>query len=170
MIFSSRSTELPFEVGQRAVLPIHLFDFELSKSLEHRSVLHDRHLVECDVCDRSMVHAHADARAPDSQGRHRHEPPPSEMKKKQIAERCRWNRLAIDHLNFLPVLHQGEFQLPGLFSALDSMAKGDPRVGQVVLGSIVVGRGQQTSRQKDAGKRGQAEIGIDGQFDFTLDR
>jgi hypothetical protein len=50
------------------------------------------------------------------------------------------------------------------------MAEGDPRVGQVVLGGVVVGRGQQTSRQGNAGKRGQAETGIDGQLDFTLDR
>ena len=68
-----------------------------------------------------------------------HEPPPSEMEKEQIAKRCRWNRPAIDHLNFLPVLHQREFQLPGLFPALDSMAEGDPSVGQVVLGGVVVG-------------------------------
>ena len=56
MIFGSRSTELPFEVGQCAVLPIHLFDFEFSKALKDRSVLHDRHVVERDVCDRGMVH------------------------------------------------------------------------------------------------------------------
>ena len=61
------------------------------------------------------------------------------MEKEQIAKHCRWNRPAIDHLNFLPVLHQREFQLPGLFPALDSMAEGDPCVGQVVLGSVVVG-------------------------------
>ena len=46
MIFGSRSTELPFEVEQRAVLPIHLFDFEFSKALQDRSVLYDRHVVE----------------------------------------------------------------------------------------------------------------------------
>ena len=110
MIFSSGSTELPFEVGQCAVLPIHLFDFEFSKALKHCSVLHDRHVVERDVCNRDIVHAHADAHAPDPQGRNRHEPPPSEMEKEQVAECCWWNRLAICHLNFLPVLHQREFQ------------------------------------------------------------
>src|SRR5713226_4252449 len=119
MIFGSRSTELPFEVGQWAVLPIYLFDFEFSKALKYRSVLHDGHVVERDVCDRGIVHAHADARAPDAQDRHRHELPLSEMEEKQIVERCRWNRPAIDHLDFLAVLHQREFQLPGLFPALD---------------------------------------------------
>ena len=96
--------------------------------------------------------SHANARPPDPQGRHRHELPPSEMEKQQIAERCGWSRLAIDQLNFLPILHQREFQLPGLFPALDSMAEGDPRVGQVVLGGVVVGRGQQASRKRGAGQ------------------
>jgi hypothetical protein len=139
MIFSSGSTELPFEVGQCAVLPIHLFDFEFSKTLKDRSVFHDRHLVERDICDGRMVHAHTDSRPPDSQGCHRHEWPLSDMKKKKISERSRWNRLVIDQLNFLTVLHQREFQLPGLLPALDSMAEGNPSMGQVVLGSIVVG-------------------------------
>ena len=98
-------------------------------------------MVERDVCDRDIVPAHPDARPPNAQGRHRHELLLSEMEKEQIVERCRWNRLAIDHLNFLPVLHQREFQLPGLFPALDSMAEGDPSVGQVVLGGVIVGRG-----------------------------
>ena len=89
MIFGSRSTELLFEVRQAAVLPIHLFDFEFSKALKHRSVLHDRHMVERDICDRGIVYAHADARAPNPQGRDRHEPTPSEMEKEQFAERCR---------------------------------------------------------------------------------
>jgi hypothetical protein len=61
------------------------------------------------------------------------------MKKKEISERSRWNRLVIDQLNFLTVFHQREFQLPGLLPALDSMAEGNPSMGQVVLGSIVVG-------------------------------
>ena len=170
MIFGSRSTELPFEVGQCAVLPIHLFDFEFSKALKDRSVLHDRHVVERDVCDRGMVHSHANARPPDSQGRHRHEFPLSEMEKEQIAEHRRWNRLAIDQLNFLSVLHQSEFQLPGLFPALDSMAQGDPSVGQVILGGVVVGRGQPASWKRGAGELGQTEMVTDSQFDFTLDR
>jgi hypothetical protein len=33
MILGSRSTELPFEIGQCAVLSIDLFDFEFSKAL-----------------------------------------------------------------------------------------------------------------------------------------
>ena len=37
MIFGSRSTELPFEVGQCAILPIHLFDFQFAKALKDRS-------------------------------------------------------------------------------------------------------------------------------------
>ncbi len=41
MIAGSRSTELPFEVWHGAVLPIHLFDFEFSKALKDRSILHD---------------------------------------------------------------------------------------------------------------------------------
>jgi hypothetical protein len=92
------------------------------------------------------------------------------MEKEQIAKRCRWNGLVIDQLNFLPVLHQREFQLPGPFPGLDSMAEGDPRVGQVVLGAVVVGRDKQPSRQWGAGELGQAEMVIDRQFDFTLDR
>ena len=170
MIAGSRSTELPLEVGQCAILPVHLFDFEFSKALKHRAVPYDCHVVERDVRDRGMVHAHADTRAPDPQGRDGHEPPPSKMEKEQIAERCRWNGLAIDQLNFLPVLHQREFQLPGLFPALDSVAEGDPRVGQVVLGAVVIGRGKQPSWQRDAGKKGQAEMVIDGQLDLALDR
>jgi hypothetical protein len=170
MIFGSRSTELPFEVGQCAILPIHLFDFQFAKALKDRSVLHDRYVVERDVCDRDIVHSHADARPPDSQGRHRHEVPLSEMEKEQIAEQCRWNRLTTNQLNLLPVLHQSEFQLPGLFPPLDSMAQGDPSVGQVVLGSVVVGRGQQASWKWDARERGQAEMIINRQFDFTFDR
>ena len=79
MIFGSRSTELPFEVGQCAVLPVHLFDFEFAKALKDRSVLHDGYVVERDVRDRGMVHVHTDAGSPDSQGRHRHELPLSEM-------------------------------------------------------------------------------------------
>ena len=74
-------------------------------------------------------------------------------RKEQIAEHRRWNGLAIDQLNFLTVLHQSEFQLPGLFPALDSMAEGDPSMGQVVLGGVIVGRGQQPSRQRSAGER-----------------
>ena len=68
MIFGSRSTELPFKIWQGAVRPIHLLDFEFSKVLKHRSVLHDRHVVERDVCDRIMVQAHANACSPDPQG------------------------------------------------------------------------------------------------------
>ena len=86
MIFGSRSTELPLEVGQCALLSVHLFDFEFSKAQKYRAVLYDCHVVERDVCDRGMVHAHADARAPDPQGRDRHEPPPSEMEKEQVAK------------------------------------------------------------------------------------
>src|SRR4029077_11940253 len=129
MIFGSRSTELPFEVWQRAVLPIHLFDFEFAKTLKDGSVLDDRNVVERDVCDRNIVHAHTDARSPDSQGRHRHERSLSKVEEQQIAEHRRWSRLAIYQLNFLAVLHQSEFQLPGLFPALDSMAQGDSSVG-----------------------------------------
>src|SRR6185295_9068106 len=58
MIFGSRSTELPFEVGQCTVLPVYLLDFEFAKALKDRSILHDRHMVERDVCDRDIVHAH----------------------------------------------------------------------------------------------------------------
>jgi hypothetical protein len=139
MIFGSRSTELPFEVGQCAVHPVYLFDFEFTKALKDRSVLHDGHMVKRDVCDRDIVHAHPDTSPPDSQGGHRHEWSLSEMEEQQIAEQCWWHRLAIDQLNFLPVLHQSEFQLPGLFSALDPMAQSDPSVGQVMLGRVVVG-------------------------------
>jgi hypothetical protein len=170
MIFGSGSTELPFEVRQCAVLPIHLFDFEFSKTLRDRSVFHDRHVVERDICDGGMVRAYADSRTPDSQGCHRHEWPLSDMKKKQIAEDCWGSRLAIDQLNFLPVLHEREFQLPGLFPALNSMAKGDPSMGQVVLGGVIVGRGQQTSWKRGAGKMGQTEVVTDRQFDLTLYR
>jgi len=81
MIFGSRSTELPFEVEQCTVLPIHLFDFKFSKPLKYRSVLHDGHVVERDVCDIDLIRAHADARPPDTQGRHRQESSPSEMEK-----------------------------------------------------------------------------------------
>ena len=169
MIFGSGSTELPFEVGQCAVLPIHLFDFEFSKGLNHCSVFHDRHLVERDVCDRGIVHAHTDSRPPDSQGRHRHEWPLSDMKNEQIAEDCWGSRLAIDQLNFLPVLQQREFHLPGLFPAFDSMAKGDSSVGQVILRGVVVGRGQPPSRNRGAGELRQTETVTDSQLDFTLD-
>jgi hypothetical protein len=133
MIGGACSTELPFKVRQRTVLPIDPFDFEFSKALKHRSVLYDGHLVERDIGDRGMVHTHTDAGPPDSQGRDRHKLPLSEVEKEQIAKDCRWNRLAIDQLNFLPVLHQRELQLPGLFPALDSMAKCHPCAGQIVL-------------------------------------
>src|SRR5512141_2345729 len=86
MISGSCSTELPFDVGQCAVLSIHLFDFEFSKALKDRSLLHDGHVVERDVCDRGVVHAHTDARPLDSQGRYRQELALSEMEKEQIAE------------------------------------------------------------------------------------
>ena len=168
MIFGSRLTELPFKVGERAFLPVHLFDFEFSKALKGRSVLHDRHVVERDICDRGMIYAHTDTCPPDSQSCDRHEFSLSEREKEQVAEDCRWNRLAIDQLNFLPVLHQREFQLPGLFPALNSMAEGDSRMGQVVLGGVVIGRGQQTAWKRDAGELGQTEMVIDRQFDFTL--
>ncbi len=170
MIFGSRSTELLLEIGQCAVLPIHLFDFEFSKALKDCSVLHNRYVVECDVCDRDIVHSHADTRPPDSQSRHRHELPLSEMEEQQIAEQRRWNRLAIDQLNFLPVLHQSELQLPGLFPALDSIAQGDSSVCQVILGSVVVSRGQPPSWNRGAGELGQTEMVTDSQFDFPLDR
>ena len=62
MIVGSRSTELAFEVGQCTVLPVQLFDFEFAKALKDRSVLHDRHVVERDVCDRDIVNPHVDAR------------------------------------------------------------------------------------------------------------
>src|SRR5262249_11336146 len=109
MIFGSCSTELPFEIRQCVVLPIHLFDFEFSKALKDRSVLHDRHMVKRDVCDRDIVHSHADARPPDSQSRHRRELSLPEMEEQEIAEQWRWSRLAIDQLNFLAILHQSEF-------------------------------------------------------------
>ena len=131
MIGSSRSTELPFDVRQRAVLPIDPFDLEFPKALKHRSVLYDGHLVERDICDGGMVHAHTDAGSPDSQGRDWHELPLSKREKEQIAKHRWWKRLAIDQLNFLPVLHQGKFQLPGLFPALDSMPKCHPCAGQI---------------------------------------
>jgi hypothetical protein len=169
MIFSSRPTELPFEIRQCVVLPIHLFDFQFSKALKDRSVLHDGHMVERDVCDRAIVHAHADARPPDSQGRYRHEWPLSEMEEQQIAEQWWWSRLAIDQLNFLAILHQGEFQLPGLFPALDPMAQSDPSVGQVILSGVVVGRGQPASWKRGAGELGETETVTDSQLDFTFD-
>ena len=81
MIFGSRSTELSFEFGQRAVLPIYLFDFQFSEALEDRSVLQDGHLIERDICDRGMVYAHTDTGPPDSQGRDRHKLPLSEVEK-----------------------------------------------------------------------------------------
>jgi hypothetical protein len=133
MIFGARSTELLFKVWQRAVISIHLFNLELSKTVRHRSILEDRHVIERDIRDRSIVHAHTDTGPPNSQGRHRHEPPSPEMEKEQITECCRWTRLAIDYFNFLPVLQQGKFQLPRLFPAFDSMTEGDPRLSQVVL-------------------------------------
>jgi hypothetical protein len=139
MIFGARSTELLFKVWQRALISIHLLNFKFSKSPKHCSVLYNRHVIECDVCDRGIVDAQADTCTPDSQGRHRHEPPSPEMEKEQIAERGRWTRLAIDEFNFLPVLQEGKFQLPSLFPAFDSMTESDPRLSQVVLGSIVVG-------------------------------
>src|SRR5262245_24983518 len=72
MIFGPRSTELLFKVRQCAVLPIHPFDFNLTKTLNHRSVLHNRHVVECDVCDRRMVRAHTNPCAPDLQSSNWH--------------------------------------------------------------------------------------------------
>ena len=96
-------------------------------------------VVERDIGDRGMVHAHTDTGPPDSQGRHGQELPLSEREKEQVAERGWWSSLAIDQLNFLPVFHERQFQLPGLFPALDSMAEGNPRMGQVVLRGIVVG-------------------------------
>jgi hypothetical protein len=139
MILGSRSTELPFEVGQCAVLAVHLLDFKFSKALKHRSVLHDGHLVERDVCDRGTVYVDMNACPPDSQGRYRHEFPLSEMEQKQIAKQCWWKWPAIDQFHFLPVLRQREFQLPGLFPMFDSMAKGDPCMGKIVSGGIEVG-------------------------------
>jgi hypothetical protein len=139
MILGSRSAELPFEVWQCAVLAVHLLDFKLSKALKHRSVLHDGHLVERDVCDRGTVYVHMNAGPPDSQGRHRQEFPLSEMEQEQIAEQCRWKWPVIDQFNFLPIIYQWEFQLPGLLPTLDSMAESDPSMGEVVLGSIEVG-------------------------------
>src|SRR5467141_4926166 len=127
-------------------------------------------MVERDVCNWGIVHVHANTRAPDPQGCDRRKPPSSEMEKEQIAKGCGWNRPAIDHLNFLPVLHQREFQLPGLFPALDSMAEGDPNMGQVVLGGVIVGRDQQTSWKRGAGELGQTEMVTDSQLDFTFDR
>jgi hypothetical protein len=139
MILGSRSAELPFEVGQCAVLSIDLLDFKFSKTLNDRSILYDGHLVERDVCDRGTVYVDMNAGPPDSQGCHRHELSLSEMEQEQIAEQYRWKWLAIDQFHFLSVLRQREFQLPGLFATLDSMAEGDPSMGEVVLGSIEVG-------------------------------
>src|SRR5262245_22741301 len=129
MIAGSRMTEQPFEVGQGGVLPIYLFDFEFSKALKDRPILHDGHVVECDLCNRGMVSAHTNTCSPDTQGRYRHEVPVSEMENEQITEHCRRHRMAIDQLKFLPVLHQRELQLPSLFSALDPMTQGDPSMG-----------------------------------------
>jgi hypothetical protein len=139
MILGSRSAELLLELGQCAVLSIDLLDFKFSKTLKDRSVLYDGHLIERDVCDRGMVYVHTNAGPPDPQGCHRHEFPLSEMEQEQIPEYGRWNSPAIDQFNFLPVLHQWELQLPGLFPTLDSMADGDPGMSEVVLGSIEVG-------------------------------
>jgi hypothetical protein len=161
MIAGSRSTKLPFELGECARRPIHLFDFEFSKALKDRSTFHDGHVINRHVCDRGMAHAHTDAGTPDSQGGHRHELSRSERKKERIAEDGRWSRLSIDQLNFLPVLHQREFQLPGLFPALGSMAEGNPSMGQVVLGGVVIGRGQPSSWNRGARKCRQTKMVID---------
>jgi hypothetical protein len=169
MILGSRSAELLFEIWQCAVLAVHLLDFKFSKALKHRSVLHDGHLVERDVGDRGTVYVHMNAGPPDSQGRHRHEFPLSKMEQEQIAKQCRWKWPAIDQFNFLPIIHQREFQLPSLFPTLDSMAKGDPRMGQIVPGSIEVGRDQQASWNCCAREFGETKSVIDRQFDFTLD-
>jgi hypothetical protein len=169
MIFGSRSTELPFKVGQCTVHPVYLFDFDFAKTLKNRSVLHDGYVVERDVCDRDIIHSHANTRPPDPQGRHRHQLALSEMKEQEIAEQCRWSRLAIAQLDFLTVLHQSEFQLPGLFPALDSMAQSDSSVGQVILGGVVIGRGQPPSWKRGAGEFRQTETVTDRQLDFALD-
>ena len=169
MILGSRSKELPFEIGQCAVFSVYLFDFKFSKVLKHRSVLHDGYLVERDVCDGGTVYVHTNAGSPDSHGRHRHEFSLSEMEQEQIAEQC-WRKWpVIDQFNFLPVIHQREFQLPSLFPTFDSMSEGDPSMGQVVLGRIVVRRSQQASWNCGAGEFGQMKMVINRQFDFTLD-
>ncbi len=81
MILGTRVTELLFEVGQYAVLPIHVFDFEFSKALKHGSVFHNRYVIERDICDSDIVRVHPDTRPPDPQGCHRFEPPLSEVEK-----------------------------------------------------------------------------------------
>jgi hypothetical protein len=50
----------------------------------------------------------------------------TQLENEQIPEQSRWSGLIVSKFNFLPVLHQRKFQLPGLFPTLDSMAKGDP--------------------------------------------
>src|SRR6185436_20921795 len=64
MIFGARSTEQLFKVRQCTVIPMHLFNFKFSKPPKHRSILDNRHVIECDVCDRNVVHAHADTGPP----------------------------------------------------------------------------------------------------------
>lgn len=108
MIFGSRSTELPFDVRQRAVLPIDPFDFEFSKALKHGAIFHNGHLVEHDMCDRGTVHAHTDASPQDSQGRDWYELPLSKREKERIAKHRWWKWLAIDQLKFPAVPSSGE--------------------------------------------------------------
>jgi hypothetical protein len=64
MIFGTRSTELLLKVWQRAVIPIHLFDLQFAKTMKHRSILEDRHVIECDVCERNIVPAYANTGPP----------------------------------------------------------------------------------------------------------
>jgi hypothetical protein len=91
------------------------------------------------------------------------------MENEQIAKRQRRKRMPVDNLDFLPVVAQRNFELPGFFPPFDSMAEGDPCVCQIMRHSVIVGGDEQPSGERSAGEMGQAELRIDAQLDFTFD-
>ena len=87
----------------------------------------------------------------------------SHVQDKRITKRRRRTLVLVENLDLLSVLTQGKLELPCLFALFDPMPQRDARVGQIVRSGVVIGGGQELSRQQSAEARGQAlDIEVDG--------
>lgn len=92
----------------------------------------------------------------------------AKMEHQQLAQGIWWIGLGAGHFYLLPIIAQRNLQLPGLLPPFDSIAQGDPCVGQIIGRGVVIGGDHQLPRQRHPGQPRQTEIRCDGQLPFAF--
>ena len=157
-----------FEGTKGSLLALPLFDFQLTKALDHAAVFYHGHVVEYHLGQWPTTIEYQDTCSPDAQGYDRHQVSMAQVEHQQLAQGLWWIGLDRSHFYLLPIVVQRKFQLPGLFPPVDPMAKGHPRMGQVVSCGVVIDGDQLPSGERRAGQPRQAEIGSHGELQFAF--